>query len=49
MARLRELAHENTRLKRMYADAQMHAEVVAEALANKIVRPSQYVEMARKP
>ena len=35
MARLRELEHENARLKRMYADAQMRAEVVAEALAKK--------------
>ena len=31
MARLRELEQENARLKRMYADAQMRAEVVQEA------------------
>lgn len=35
MARLRDLEYENARLKRMYADAQMRAEVVAEALAKK--------------
>ena len=35
MARLRELEQENARLKRMYADAQMRAEVVQEALAKK--------------
>lgn len=33
MARMEELKQENTRLKRMYADAQMRAEVVQEALA----------------
>lgn len=35
VARLRELEQENARLKRMYADAQMRAEVVQEALAKK--------------
>lgn len=35
MARMRELERENARLKKMYADAQLHAEVVQEALAKK--------------
>ena len=35
MARMRELERENARLKKMYADAQMRAEVVREAPARK--------------
>ena len=35
MARLKELEKENARLKRMYADAQLRADVVQEALAKK--------------
>ena len=35
MARLKELEQENSRLKKMYADAQLRAEVVQEALAKK--------------
>ena len=35
MARLKELEQENARLKKMYADAQLRAEVVQEALAKK--------------
>lgn len=35
MARMRELERENARLKKMYADAQLRAEVVQEALAKK--------------
>ena len=34
-ARLKELEQENARLKKMYADAQLRAEVVQEALAKK--------------
>ena len=33
MARMKELEQENARLKKMYADAQLRAEVVQEALA----------------
>ena len=35
MARMKELERENARLKKMYADAQLRAEVVQEALAKK--------------
>jgi len=35
MARMKELEKENARLKRMYADAQLRADVVQEALAKK--------------
>jgi putative transposase len=35
MARMKELEEENRRLKRMYAEEQMKAEIVAEALAKK--------------
>jgi len=35
MARMKELERENTRLKRMYADALLRADVVEEALAKK--------------
>ena len=35
MARLKELEQENARLKKMYADAQLRAEVVQESLAKK--------------
>ena len=35
MARMKELEQENVRLKKMYADAQLRAEVVQEALAKK--------------
>jgi putative transposase len=35
MARMKELEEENRRLKRMYAEERMKAEVVAEALAKK--------------
>ena len=35
MARMRELEQENARLKRMYADAKLRADVVQEALAKK--------------
>jgi putative transposase len=35
MARMKELEDENRRLKKMYAEAQMAAEIVKEALAKK--------------
>ena len=35
MARMKELEQENVRLKKMYADAQLRAEVVQEALVKK--------------
>ncbi|MES1191496.1 MAG: IS3 family transposase [Steroidobacter sp.] len=47
MARMKELEDENRRLKKMYAEAQMAAEIVKEAPGKKMVRPSQRREMAR--
>ena len=35
MARMKELEEENRRLKKMYADERMKAEIVAEALAKR--------------
>jgi putative transposase len=35
MARIKELEEENRRLKRMYSEERMKAEIVAEALAKK--------------
>jgi putative transposase len=35
MARMKELEEENRRLKRMYAEERMEAEIVSEALAKK--------------
>ncbi|NDV18263.1 IS3 family transposase [Pseudodesulfovibrio sp. JC047] len=48
MARMKELEKENRLLKRMYAEEKMNAEVVAEALGKKLVRPSRRREMAKK-
>ena len=48
MSQLKELQDENRRLKKMYADSQLSAELLKEALAKKMVRPSQRREMARK-
>ena len=47
MARMKELEEENKRLKKMYAEERLKAEIVAEALAKKVVAPSQCREMAR--
>jgi len=47
MARMKELEEENKRLKKMYAEERLKAEIVAEALAKKVVAPSQSREMAR--
>ena len=35
MARLKELEDENRRLKKMYAEARLKAEIIAEAMAKK--------------
>ena len=35
ISRLRELEHENARLKKMYADVQLDAHILKEALAKK--------------
>lgn len=46
VSQLKELQDENPRLKKMYADAQLSAELLKEALSKKMVRPSQRREMA---
>ncbi|MFT4248710.1 MAG: IS3 family transposase [Pseudomonas sp.] len=47
VARMKELEEENRRLKKMYADSQLSAELLKEAPVKKMVRPSQRREMAR--
>ncbi|MGD8380169.1 MAG: IS3 family transposase [Gammaproteobacteria bacterium] len=47
MARLKELEDENRRLKKMYAEERLKAEVVQEAPAKKAVKPSRRREMAQ--
>lgn len=46
MSKLRELEDENRRLKKMYAEAQVSADILKEALAKKVVGPSLRREMA---
>ncbi|HEX2652865.1 MAG TPA: IS3 family transposase [Xanthobacteraceae bacterium] len=46
MARVKELEEENRRLKKMYAESQMDAAILKEALNKKMVRPSSRREMA---
>ena len=46
MGRMKELEEENRRLKKMYAESQMSADILREAM-QKMVRPSQRREMAR--
>ena len=45
MSRMKELEEENHRLKMMYLEEQLKAEIVAEALEKKVVRPSRRREM----
>ncbi|WP_152602020.1 IS3 family transposase, partial [Burkholderia paludis] len=47
MARMKELEAENARLRKMYVEEKIKAEIVAEALAKKGLRPSSRREMAR--
>ncbi|WP_460314521.1 IS3 family transposase [Aliiglaciecola aliphaticivorans] len=47
MKRLKELEDENKRLKKMYAEERLVAEIRKEALEGKFVRPSQRKEMAK--
>ncbi|WP_289032246.1 IS3 family transposase, partial [uncultured Paraglaciecola sp.] len=47
MKRLKELEDENKRLKKMYAEERLVAEIRKEALEGKVVRPSQRKEMAK--
>lgn len=48
MTRLRELEEENRRLKKMYAEERLKAEIIQEAMAKKVVKPSQRREMAQQ-
>ena len=48
MARLKELEEENRRLKKMYAEERLKAEIIAEAMAKKVVTLSARREMASK-
>ena len=47
MARMKELEEENRRIKKMYVEERLKAEIVAEALTKKMVAPSQRREMAQ--
>lgn len=47
MARMKELEAENARLRKMYIEEKLKAEIVAEAL-EKLVRPSRRSEMAKR-
>jgi putative transposase len=48
MARLKELEDENRRLKKMYAEECLKAEIVQEALRKKVVKPFCRREMAQR-
>jgi len=47
MGRMKELEAENARLKKMYADVQLQNDVIKEAMAKKVVRPSLRRVMAK--
>ena len=47
MSRLKELEEENRRLKKMYAEAQLQADIVKDAMKKKVVRSSLRREMAK--
>ncbi|MBX4893883.1 MULTISPECIES: IS3 family transposase [Rhizobium] len=48
ISQMKALEDENRRLKKMYAEMSMQAELLKEALGKKLTRPSQRREMARK-
>ncbi|MEN8518071.1 IS3 family transposase [Burkholderia sp. RS02] len=48
IARMKELEAENARLRKMYVEEKIKAEIVAEALAKKGLRPSRRREMAMR-
>ncbi|WP_346825015.1 IS3 family transposase (plasmid) [Ralstonia solanacearum] len=48
MARMKELEAENARLRKMYVEEKLKAEIVAEALGKKVVKPSRRREMAER-
>jgi len=45
---MKELEDENRRLKKMYAETKLETEIVKEALAKKVVKPSHRKEMAKQ-
>ena len=47
VAKLKELEDENRRLEKMYVDAQTRTLIVKEALAKKVIQPSQRRELAK--
>ncbi|HDL8287348.1 TPA: IS3 family transposase [Yersinia enterocolitica] len=47
MARLKELEDENRRLKKMYAEERLKAEIIQEAMGKKVVKPSRRKLMAQ--
>ena len=47
MARMKELEEDNRRLKKMYAEERLKAEIIAEAMQKKVVKPSRRREMAQ--
>ncbi|MFN3825610.1 MAG: IS3 family transposase [Pseudorhodobacter sp.] len=48
ISQMKAIEEENRRLKRMYADLSMQADLLKEALGKKLTRPSQRREMAEK-
>ncbi len=49
MARLKELEVENARLKKMYAEERLKAEILNETLTKKVVRPEVANSHRREP
>ncbi|MBG5913900.1 IS3 family transposase, partial [Providencia stuartii] len=48
MTRLKELEEENRRLKKMYAEERLKAEIIQEAMGKKVVKPSHRKRMAQE-
>ncbi|MEA9393618.1 IS3 family transposase, partial [Acerihabitans sp. TG2] len=48
MTRLKELEDENRRLKKMYAEERLKAEIIQEAMGKKVVKPSHRKQMAQE-
>ncbi|MGE8358023.1 MAG: IS3 family transposase, partial [Microvirgula sp.] len=48
MTRMKELEAENARLKKMYAEERLKADILKEAIGKKVVRPSHRREMAMR-
>ncbi|MCK0512352.1 IS3 family transposase [Aromatoleum buckelii] len=48
MARMKELEAQNARLKKMYAEERLKADILKEAMGKKVTRPSRRREMAKE-